>query len=56
MINFDHITKENIKEHNSNWLKILHHLNRILTNEGSGSEKNALLKTGFSPSKFALQK
>ena len=25
MINFDEVTKENIKQHNSNWLQIPHH-------------------------------
>ena len=31
MINFYHVTKENIKEHNLNWPKILNHPYRILT-------------------------
>ena len=30
MINFDNLTKENIKGHNSNWLHIPDHLYRIL--------------------------
>ena len=29
MINFN-LIRENIKEHNPNWLQILHHPNRIL--------------------------
>ena len=43
MINFDHVTKENIKEHNPNWPNIPDHMNRILIIGGSGSRKaNAL--------------
>ena len=38
MINFD-VTKENIKEHNSNWPQILDHPYRILIIGGSGSGK-----------------
>ena len=30
MINFDHVTKENIKEHNPNWPQIPGHPYRIL--------------------------
>ena len=37
MINFDDVTKENIKEHNPNWLQTPDHLYRILTYGGSGS-------------------
>ena len=44
MFNFDHITKEGIKEHNPNWLDIPYHSYRILIVGGSGSGKtNALL-------------
>ena len=44
MSNFDYITKEDIKEHNRNWLEIPDHPYRILTVRGSGSGKtNALL-------------
>ena len=44
MINFDGVTKENIKEHNPNWPHIPDHPSRILIVGGSGSEKtNALL-------------
>ena len=44
MINFDDITRENIKEHNSNWPQIPNRLYRILIIGGSGSRKtNALL-------------
>ena len=39
MINFGDVTKENIKEHNKNWLQIPDHLYRILTIGGSGSGK-----------------
>ena len=39
MINFDDVTKENIKEHNPNWSKILDHSQRILIIGGSGWEK-----------------
>ena len=44
MINFDYITKEDIKEHNTNWPTIPDHSYRILMIGGSGSGKtNALL-------------
>ena len=41
MFNFNDVTKENIKEHNLNWLQIPDHLYRIriLIIEGSGSGK-----------------
>ena len=39
MINFDDVTEENIKRHNSNCLQILHHPYRILIAGGSGSVK-----------------
>ena len=39
MINFDGVTKENIKEHNSYWPQIPDHLYRILIIKGSGSGK-----------------
>ena len=39
MINFDNVTKENIKEHNPNWLQIPDHPYRILIIGGSGSGK-----------------
>ena len=44
MINFDDYANENKTEHNSNWLYIPDHAQRILTIGGSGSGKtNALL-------------
>ena len=44
MLNFDYITKEDIKEHNKNWSKIPDHPYRILIVQGSGSGKtNAVL-------------
>ena len=44
MLNFDYITKEDIKEHNPNWSEIPEHPHRILIVTGSGSGKtNALL-------------
>ena len=44
MINFDYITKEDIKEHNPNWPEIHDHPYIILIIGGSGSRKtNALL-------------
>ena len=44
MINFDDVTKENIKEHNPNWPQIPDHPYRILIIGGSGSGKtNSLL-------------
>ena len=39
MINFDDVTKENIKEHNPVWLKIYDHPYRLLITRGSGSRK-----------------
>ena len=39
MINFDVVTKENIKEHNSNWPQTLNHPYRKLIIGGSGSGK-----------------
>ena len=44
MFNFDHITKEGIKEHNPKWPKIPHHPYRVLIIGGSRSGKtNTLL-------------
>ena len=44
MFNFDYITKEDIKEHNPNWLEIPDHPYRILIAGGSGPGKtNTLL-------------
>ena len=44
MIDFDDVTKENMKEHNPNWPQIPDHLCRILTIGGSCSGKaNSLL-------------
>ena len=31
MINYDNVTKENIKEHNLNWSQVLNHAHIILT-------------------------
>ena len=39
MINFDDVTKENIKEENPNWPQISDHPYRILIIGGSGSGK-----------------
>ena len=39
MINFDDVIKENIKEHNPNWLEIPDYPYRILIIGGSGSGK-----------------
>ena len=39
MINFDDVTKENIKEHNPNWPQIPDHPYRILIIESPGSVK-----------------
>ena len=39
MINFDYITKENMKDHNPNWPKITDHRYRLLILGGSGSRK-----------------
>ena len=35
MINFDEVTKQNMKEHNPKWPQILNHLYRILTIGGT---------------------
>ena len=44
MFNFDHITKEDMEEHNPYWPEIPDHLYRMLIVGGSGSGKtNALL-------------
>ena len=44
MFNFDYIIKEDMKEHNLNWLQIPGHPYRILIVGGSGSGKiNKLL-------------
>ena len=43
MFNFDYITKEDIKEHNPNWLQIPNHTYRILTVGGSRSGKTNVL-------------
>ena len=37
MINFDDVTKENIKEHNRNWPQIADHPYKILIFGGPGS-------------------
>ena len=39
MINFDDVTKENIKEDNPNWPQIPYHSYRTLIIGGSGPEK-----------------
>ena len=44
IINFDDVTEDNIKEHNSNWPQIPDNLYRILVVRGSGfGEKNSVL-------------
>ena len=43
MINFHDVTKENVKEHNSNWLQIPDHTYRILIIRDSGSGKTKSL-------------
>ena len=39
MINFDDVVKENVKEHNSNWLQIAIHSCRILILEALDQQK-----------------
>ena len=39
IINFDYITKEDIKDHNPKWSQIPDHLYKLLRSGGSGSEK-----------------
>ena len=45
MFNFDYITKEDVKEHNSNWPEIPDHPYRILIvgESGSGKTKSYLI-------------
>ena len=43
MINFDDVRKENLKEHNPNWLQIPDHPYQILIFEGSESGKTNIL-------------
>ena len=43
MINFDDVTKENIKGHNPNWSQIPDHPYRILIIRASGSGKTTSL-------------
>ena len=43
MINFDDVTKENIKEHNLNWSQIPDYPYRIVITGGSGLGKTNLL-------------
>ena len=43
MFNFDYITKEDITEHNPNWLEIPDHVQKILPVGGSGSGKTSAL-------------
>ena len=43
MITFDDVTKEKIKENNSNWPRIIDHPYRIFIIAGSGSGKTNLL-------------
>ena len=45
MINFEDVSKENIKYYNPNWPQIPHHPYRILIIRGSGSRKtNSIFK------------
>ena len=43
MINYDDVTKENIKEHNPDWTQIANHPYRILIIGTSGSQKTTSL-------------
>ena len=43
MFNFDYVRKNDIKEHNLNWLQISDYLYRILIVEGSGFGKTSTL-------------
>ena len=43
MINYNNVTKENINNHNLNWLRIPDHPYRILITGGAGSGKTNLL-------------
>ena len=43
MINYDDVTKENIKEHNPDWTQIPNHPYRILIIGTSGSQKTTSL-------------
>ena len=44
MIDFDDVTKENLKEHNPNWPQISHHPHRRLMIGGSVSGKRKSFK------------
>ena len=43
MFNFDYVSKENIKEHNPEWVEIPNHPYRILLTASSGSGKTKAL-------------
>ena len=43
MVNFDDVTKENMKNHNPNWPQVSGHPYRVLIVGGSGSRKAKLL-------------
>ena len=43
MTNFDHVTKENIKEYNPNWPQNPNHPYKMLIVGGSGSGKNKFI-------------
>ena len=43
MINFDDVTKQNIRENNSSWVEIPDHSCRILISGGSGSAKKIII-------------
>ena len=47
-INFNDVIKENIKDHNPNWLEILYHPYRILTTGDWGSGKTYSLINSIS--------
>ena len=53
MINFDDVTNETIKEHNTNWPQILDHPYRILIVGGSGPGKtNSFFHSNNSPTRY----
>ena len=50
MINFDDVTKENVKEHDPNWPQIADYSYRILIIAGSKSRKtNSLFNRSYQP-------
>ena len=52
MINFDDVTKESIKEHNTNWPQIPDHPYRMLVTGGSVSGKKYIVQFNKPANKY----